>query len=140
MEIKEIMSLLPHRYPMLLIDRIIELEPGKKAVAIKNVSMNEPQFTGHYPNNPILPGVFILEAMAQTTGVAFMSAKEDTAGVPLFAGIDKARFRKTVIPGDQLILTVEITRSRGDIAKVSAQATVQGELVAEAELLFALGK
>lgn len=139
MDIHEIMKILPHRYPLLLIDRIKELEPGKRIVALKNVSINEPQFTGHYPGNPILPGVYILEIMAQATGVLFMSGLKEVEGVPLFAGVDKARFRKQVVPGDQLILEVEILKARGTIVKVSGIATVDNELVAEAELLFALG-
>lgn len=140
MDIKDIMKILPHRYPMLLIDRIIELEPGKRAVSLKNVSINEPQFMGHYPQNPILPGVYILEIMAQTCGVAFLSELKNPEGIPLFAGVDNARFRKTVVPGDQLIVDVRISQKRGNIAKVVGTATVDNEVVAEAQLLFALGK
>ncbi|HPQ11240.1 MAG TPA: 3-hydroxyacyl-ACP dehydratase FabZ, partial [Bacillota bacterium] len=94
MNIQEIMSILPHRYPMLLVDRVLELEPGKRVVTLKNITSNEPQFTGHYPGMPILPGVFILEVMAQSTGIAYMSALEEEGGVPLFAGVDRARFRR----------------------------------------------
>ncbi len=140
MDIKEIMALLPHRYPMLLIDRVLELEPGKRAVTLKNVTINEPQFMGHYPQTPLLPGVYILEIMAQSTGVAFMSDLKDIEGVPLFAGVNKARFRKPVVPGDQLIVEVNIIQSIGNMVKVNSKALVDGEVVAQAELLFALGK
>lgn len=139
MNIQEIMSILPHRYPMLLVDRVLELEPGKRVVTLKNITSNEPQFTGHYPGMPILPGVFILEVMAQSTGIAYMSALEEEGGVPLFAGVDRARFRRQVVPGDQLIVEVNIIKVRGKVVKVHSEAKVDGELAAEAELLFALG-
>ncbi len=139
MNIKEIMALLPHRYPMLLIDRVLELEPGKRVVTLKNVSINEPQFRGHYPQNPLLPGVYILEIMAQSTGIAFMASREEKEGTPLFAGVDKARFRKPVVPGDQLIVEVNIIKAKGNIVRVNSNALVDGKIVAQAELLFALG-
>ncbi|MDD2430713.1 MAG: 3-hydroxyacyl-ACP dehydratase FabZ [Firmicutes bacterium] len=139
MNIQEIMSILPHRYPMLLVDRVLELEPGKRVITLKNVTVNEPQFTGHYPEMPILPGVYILEIMAQSTGIAYMSSLKEAGGVPLFVGVDKARFRRQVIPGDQLIVEVNIIRAKGNVVKVHSKATVEDDLVAEADLLFALG-
>lgn len=140
MEAAEIMRLLPHRYPMLLVDRIVELEPGRRAVGIKNVSVNEPVFTGHYPERPIFPGVLIVEAMAQVGGVALLPEGEgaDSGGrVPLLTGLDKVRFRRPVVPGDQLRIEVTTLRMRGAIGKVAAHATVDGEPAAEAELMFA---
>ncbi|MFS8544433.1 MAG: 3-hydroxyacyl-ACP dehydratase FabZ, partial [Limnochordales bacterium] len=133
------------RYPMLMVDRIEELEPGKRAVGIKNVTINEPVFTGHYPELPILPGVLILEAMAQVGGLALLPAEgpEDQAGergVPLFTGVDKARFRRPVGPGDQLRIEVTVLRVRGSIGKIAARATVDGQAVAEAELMFMWGR
>lgn len=145
MDVREIMRRLPHRYPMLMVDRIEELEPGKRAVGIKNVTINEPVFTGHYPELPILPGVLILEAMAQVGGLALLPAEgpEDQAGergVPLFTGVDKARFRRPVGPGDQLRIEVTVLRARGSIGKIAARATVDGQAVAEAELMFMWGR
>ncbi|HLT59528.1 MAG TPA: 3-hydroxyacyl-ACP dehydratase FabZ [Limnochordales bacterium] len=145
MDVREIMRRLPHRYPMLMVDRIEELEPGKRAVGIKNVTINEPVFTGHYPELPILPGVLILEAMAQVGGLALLPAEgpEDQAGergVPLFTGVDKARFRRPVGPGDQLRIEVTVLRVRGSIGKIAARATVDGQAVAEAELMFMWGR
>jgi 3-hydroxyacyl-[acyl-carrier-protein] dehydratase len=134
LDIGAIRGLLPHRYPMLLVDRLLELEPGQRAVAIKNVTINEPFFTGHYPQLPVMPGVLIIEAMAQTSGLAFHN--EVPQGVPLLAGIDKARFRKQVTPGDQLRIEVKVLRKGQKLSKVWAQATVAGEVAAEAEMLF----
>lgn len=140
MEATDIMRLLPHRYPMLMIDRILELEYGKRAVGIKNVTVNEPVFTGHYPEQPIFPGVLIIEAMAQVGGIALLPAGE-TAGaggkVPLLTGVDKVRFRRPVVPGDQMRVEVTTLRMRGTIGKVAGRVTVGEELVAEAELMFA---
>lgn len=135
---REIMDILPHRYPFLLVDRITELEPGVRAVGIKNVTANEPQFTGHWPGNPVMPGVLIIEAMAQVGGIMLLSMVEDTDLLALFGGIDKARFRRQVLPGDQLRFEVELIRRKGPIGKVNAVATVDGEVAAEAELMFAL--
>ena len=140
-EINEIMKILPHAYPFLLVDRIIELEPGKRIVGIKNVTYNEPFFQGHFPGRPIMPGVLIVEAMAQAAGVlAFKSMPEEEQGKPVyFLGIDNVRFRKPVVPGDQLRLELEITKHRQAIWGFKGKALVDGKLVAEAELLAMLG-
>jgi 3-hydroxyacyl-[acyl-carrier-protein] dehydratase len=141
-EIREIMNLLPHAYPFLLVDRIVELEPGKRIVGIKNVTYNEPFFPGHFPGRPVMPGVLIIEAMAQTAGVlAFKSISEEHQRKPVyFLGIDKVRFRKPVIPGDQLRLELDITKHRQAIWGFKGNALVDGKLVAEAELLAMLGE
>ncbi len=136
--IDEIRKRLPHRYPFLMVDRVLELEEGVRAVARKNVTINEPFFQGHYPEEPIMPGVMIVEAMAQVGGLAAGGTKKGL--VPLFAAIDKAKFRRLVKPGDVLTITVEILRARGSIAKVAARAEVDGELAAEGVLTFALVK
>ncbi len=140
-EIKEIMQILPHAYPFLLVDRIIEMDPGKRVVGIKNVTYNEPFFPGHFPGRPIMPGVLIVEAMAQTAGIlAFKSMPEEEQGKRVyFLGIDNVRFRKTVVPGDQLRLELEITKHRQSIWGFKGKALVDGKLVAEAELLAMLG-
>ena len=138
MDIKEIQEILPHRYPFLLIDRVIEVEPGKRAVAIKNVTFNEPQFTGHWPGNPMMPGVLVLEAMAQTGGIMLLTAIEDSGRNALFGGLDNVRFRRQVIPGDQLRLEATVIRRKSDAGKVRVVATVDGEVAAEGEFLFAL--
>jgi 3-hydroxyacyl-[acyl-carrier-protein] dehydratase len=135
---QEIMAIIPHRYPFLLIDRIIELEPGKYAVAEKLVSIGEPFFQGHFPDYPIMPGVLIVEALAQTGSVAGLSLPEYRGKLAVFAGIDKVRFRRPVVPGDTLRLEVRLDRMRRGIGRGSATATVAGELACEGELLFAL--
>ncbi len=145
MDVREILRRLPHRYPMLMVDRVVEFEPGKRAVGIKNVTITEPFFTGHYPDLPILPGVLILEAMAQVGGICLMpeeghQAVAGEALVPLFTGVDSARFRRPVTPGDQLRIEVTVLRVRGTIGKIAAEATVDGQVVAEAELMFAWGR
>lgn len=135
MEITEIMNILPHRYPFLLIDRILELEPGKSARGLKNVSINEPFFAGHFPGHPIMPGVLIVEAMAQVGGVlAFKSAGVVNKAV-YFMGIDNARFRKPVVPGDTVEFVLTVTKCRGVIWVFKGEAFVAGALVAEAELM-----
>ncbi len=141
MEIKEIIHILPHAYPFLLVDRIIEMEPGKRIVGIKNVTYNEPFFPGHFPGRPIMPGVLIVEAMAQTAGIlVFNSLPQEPYKPPIyFLGIDNVRFRKPVIPGDQLHLELEITKHRQSIWGFKGKALVDGKLVAEAELLAMLG-
>ncbi len=140
MEIKEIMRILPHAYPFLLVDRIIEVEAGKRIVGIKNVTYNEPFFPGHFPGRPIMPGVLIVEAMAQTAGVLVFSSLPEQFKAPVyFLGIDNVRFRKPVIPGDQLRLELEITKHRQSIWGFKGKALVDGNLVAEAELLAMLG-
>lgn len=138
MDIREIMSILLHRYPFILVDRIIELEAGKRAVGIKNVSMNEPFFQGHFPDYPVMPGVLIAEALAQLGAVAVLSCDEYREKLPVFAGMDKFRFRRQVVPGDQLRLEADIIRLRGTIGKGTVKATVEGEVAAEGEILFAL--
>jgi 3-hydroxyacyl-[acyl-carrier-protein] dehydratase len=139
--IEEIMKILPHAFPFLLVDRIVEIEPGKRIVGIKNVTYNEPFFPGHFPGRPIMPGVLIVEAMAQTAGVlAFKSMPEEQQGKPVyFLGIDNVRFRKPVVPGDQLRLELEITKHRQAIWGFKGKASVDGKSVAEAELLAMLG-
>jgi beta-hydroxyacyl-ACP dehydratase FabZ len=136
--IQEIMDTLPHRYPFLLIDKIIEMEMGKRVVGIKNVTMNEPFFQGHFPGHPIMPGVLILEAMAQTGGVlALKSVPPDQVKnkVLYFMSIDKAKFRKPVVPGDQLRFEIDVIKQRSNIMSLKAQAMVDGAVVAEAELM-----
>jgi len=140
LDIKQIQEIIPHRYPFLLIDRIEELIPGQKAVGYKNVSMNEYFFQGHFPNEPVMPGVLIIEALAQTGAVAILSKEEFKGKIAFFGGIDKARFKRVVIPGDTIKLEVEIVKSRGNIGFGNAKATVEGVVVAQAELTFAVGK
>lgn len=138
MDIKEIMEILPHRYPFLLVDRIEEMVPGVRAVGIKNVTMNEPFFQGHFPGHPVMPGVLIIEALAQVGAVAVLSMPDFAGKLALFAGIDKARFRRQVVPGDVLRLEAELVRMRGSLGKSKATAHVGSDLAAEAELLFAV--
>lgn len=132
---REIMSILPHRYPFLLIDRILALEPGKSARGLKNVTINEPFFNGHFPGHPIMPGVLIVEAMAQVGGVLAFKSADVTNKVVYFMGIDNARFRKPVLPGDTLEINVAVTKCRGTIWAFKGTATVGGALVAEADLM-----
>lgn len=138
MDINAIQATLRHRYPFLLVDRILEMEPAKRAVGLKNVTVNEAFFNGHFPGNPIMPGVLILEAMAQVAGVLLLSGTDNQGKLALFAGMDRVRFRKTVVPGDQLISEVTILKRKGDVGKVGAVGRVGGEVVAEGEFLFAL--
>jgi 3-hydroxyacyl-[acyl-carrier-protein] dehydratase len=141
-EISEIMKILPHAYPFLLVDRIVEIELEKRIVGIKNVTYNEPFFPGHFPGRPIMPGVLIVEAMAQTAGVlVYKSLPEEKSGQAVFfLGIDHARFRKPVTPGDQLRLELEITKHRQAIWGFKGKALVDDKLVAEAELLAMMGE
>ncbi len=134
----EIQRLIPHRYPLLLIDRVIEIEPGKRIVGVKNVTVNEPFFQGHFPGYPIMPGVMIVEALAQAGAVLLLSLPGERGKLPLFAGIDGFRFRRPVVPGDQLRLEVEFTMRRGSVGRGRARATVDGEVAAEGELTFAV--
>ena len=138
LDVRAIQALIPHRYPILLVDRIVELEPGQRAVGLKNVSANEWFFEGHFPANPIMPGVLIVEALAQTGAVAALSAEEFKGKLGLFAGIDGVRFRRQVVPGDQLRLEVEMERLRRGIGRAAARASVDGETAAEGRLTFAL--
>jgi 3-hydroxyacyl-[acyl-carrier-protein] dehydratase len=138
MDVYEILSRLPHRFPMLMIDRVLECEPGKRIVALKNVSINEPFFQGHFPGMPILPGVLILEAMAQAAGLlAFstMGHQADDQSLYYFAGIDNARFKRPVKPGDQLILEVQATANRLNLWKFKCVAKVDGQVATEAEIM-----
>ena len=141
MDINEILHYLPHRYPFLLVDRILELDEGERVLALKNVTINEPFFPGHFPHRPVMPGVLILEALAQAAAVlSFKTEGEvpDENSVVYFAGIDKARFKRPVVPGDQLLLEVRIGRKMRNIWKYEAVARVGDELAAEAELMCAI--
>lgn len=139
MDIKEIQNIIPHRYPMLLIDRIVELEPLKRIVALKNVTINESVFQGHFPGAPVFPGVFIIEAMAQAGAVLLFREVPDRENkLLLFTGIDEARFRKPVVPGDQLRLELTVQRYKMGFAKLRGEAFVEGQLVAEANISSAL--
>ncbi|MDR2689212.1 MAG: 3-hydroxyacyl-ACP dehydratase FabZ [Azoarcus sp.] len=141
MDINEILRYLPHRYPFLLVDRVLTVEEGKRIVALKNVTMNEHFFPGHFPHHPVMPGVLIIEAMAQAAALLSfrsMDVKPDENSVVLFAGIDHARFKRQVVPGDQLIFEIEITQSKRNIYKYKGVARVDDELAAEAELMCAL--
>jgi 3-hydroxyacyl-[acyl-carrier-protein] dehydratase len=139
LSIEEIQELLPHRYPFLLVDRIIDYVPGKKAVGIKNVSFNEPQFQGHFPGRSLMPGVLIIEAMAQVGGVVMTQMPDSQGGLFVFAGIDKVRFRRQVVPGDQLVMTVELLWvKQRRFGKMQGKAEVNGQLAAEGELMFSL--
>jgi 3-hydroxyacyl-[acyl-carrier-protein] dehydratase len=141
MDIHEILECLPHRYPILLVDRVLEVVPGERITALKNVSMNEPFFPGHYPHHPVMPGVLIVEAMAQTAAILSfktMGVKPDDKSVYYFVGIDGARFKRPVSPGDQLIMEVSIGVIKRGIWKYKAQARVDGQLACEAELICTL--
>jgi len=139
LDVQAIQEIIPHRYPFLLVDRILELEVGKRAVGQKNVTMNEPFFQGHFPGYPVMPGVLIVEALAQVGAVAILAAEEHRGKIAFFAGIDNFRFRSQVKPGDVLTLEVELTRVRGSIGKGRGVAKVGDTVVAEGELMFALG-
>ena len=137
--IEEIQELLPHRYPFLLVDRIIDYVPGKKAVGIKNVTFNEPQFQGHFPGRSLMPGVLIIEAMAQVGGVVMTQMPNSQGGLFVFAGIDKVRFRRQIVPGDQLVMTVELLWvKQRRFGKMQGRAEVDGQLAAQGELMFSL--
>lgn len=141
MDIYEVLKHIPQRFPMLMIDRVKECEPGKRAVALKNVSANEPHFPGHFPHRPIMPGVLILEAMAQTAGVVVFSGREaqdHAETLYYYVGIDNARFKKPVVPGDQLELEVELVRMLRGIGRFACVARVAGQVVAEATILCAV--
>jgi len=136
---EEILGLLPHRYPFALVDKVIEHIPGKKAVAVKNVSLNEPQFQGHFPERPLMPGVLIVESMAQVGGLIVTQMQDLPKGLFVFAGINNVKFRKPVIPGDQLVITCELLSiKRQRFGKVKGEAHVDGTLVCAGELMFSL--
>ena len=139
-EAAEIMQVIPHRYPFLLIDRVIEIEPGVRVVAIKNVTANEPQFTGHFPGRPIMPGVLMIEALAQAGAAVVLSLPENRGKLALFAGVDECRFRRTVIPGDTLRLEVTVEKLQRLFGRARAVATVNGEVAVEAILSFIIPK
>jgi 3-hydroxyacyl-[acyl-carrier-protein] dehydratase len=139
LNIDEIKEIIPHRYPFLLVDKILEVVEGEKAVGVKNVTANEEFFQGHFPNYPVMPGVLIVEALAQVGAVAMLKKEENRGRLAFFAGIDKCRFKRQVRPGDVLKLEVEMTRVRGAMGKGKGLATVDGEVVCETELMFALG-
>ena len=141
MELTDILKLLPHRYPILLVDRVLELEPGKSVVALKNVTANESFFQGHFPGYPVMPGVLIVEAMAQAGCVMMLSGVNDPeTKVPFFAGIDRCKFRRPVVPGDQLRLELDVLRQRGGSCKLVGKAMVGDGLAAEAEIMAVLGE
>jgi 3-hydroxyacyl-[acyl-carrier-protein] dehydratase len=143
MDIHEILERLPHRYPFLLIDRVLSVDPGKEIVALKNVTINEPFFPGHYPHHPVMPGMLVIEAMAQAAAIlsfTSMGNKPDDNSVYYFVGIDGARFKRPVVPGDQLILKVTSTRSLRGLWKFSAVAEVDGQVAALAEIMCTMRK
>lgn len=137
---EQIKEVIPHRDPFLFLDEVIELEPGRRAVALKQVRPEEPHFQGHFPGQPIMPGVLIVEALAQAGAVAALSLPENREKLVLFAGIDGVRFKRPVVPGDTLTLEVEMTKMRGVIGKADARASVDGELACKAELTFAIAE
>lgn len=134
LEAADIMRILPHRYPFLLVDRVIELEPGKRIVALKAVTANEPHFTGHFPGRPIMPGVLMVEALAQAAGIAVVSLPEYRGKLGLFAGIDECRFKRMVVPGDTLRLEATVEKLRGVFGRLRAVGTVDGEVAVEATI------
>ena len=138
LDVREIMKILPHRYPMLLIDRITELEPMVRARGYKNITANEPMFMGHFPGNPLLPGVYMIEALAQLGGTTILEAGEIARKVPCLAGIDKAKFRRPVVPGDRLDMEARVLRMRMNIGWVAVEASVDGKAVVSADLMFSV--
>ncbi len=138
LDVREIMKILPHRYPILLIDRITDFEPMKYARGYKNVTIAEPVFSGHFPGNPVLPGVYIIEAMAQVGGIAILASGDMARKIPYLAGIDRAKFRRPVVPGDQLLMEATVVKTRLNIGWVIAEAKVHGKLVCSAELSFSI--
>lgn len=139
LDINEIKKILPHRYPMLLVDRILEVEPMKRAVGIKNITANEMQFLGHFPNEPIMPGVLLIEAMAQVGGVAMLYPEENRGKIAVFAKIDNVRFRKKVVPGDQVVTTAEVTKiMRGNMGIIHCEGKVDGKVACECDCTFAI--
>lgn len=136
----DIQNILPHRYPFLLVDKILEIETGKKAVGLKNVTINEPFFQGHFPGNPIMPGVLIVEAMAQVGGIAILSMEEHKGKLAVFTGIEKMKFRKQVVPGDTLIMEAELIAFKMGIGKAKVCAKVEGKIAAQGEVMFAIVK
>jgi 3-hydroxyacyl-[acyl-carrier-protein] dehydratase len=143
MDIEAILRKLPHRYPFILVDRVLELVPGERVVALKNVTINEPYFAGHFPGHPVMPGVLIIETLAQACAILALEtlgAKEGDGTLFYFAGIDAARFKKLVVPGDQLRLEAELVRSKRGVGKFTARALVDGQVVCETEMMCAVRK
>jgi 3-hydroxyacyl-[acyl-carrier-protein] dehydratase len=138
LDVEDIRTLLPHRYPMLLVDRVLEITPGQRVVGLKNVTINEPYFNGHFPGQAVMPGVMILECMAQVAGLIMLSVPEHTGKLAYIGTINKARFRKPVIPGDTLIIEANLGKMRGDIGEAHMTAKVEGELVARCDMMFAM--
>ena len=138
MDIKELLEVMPHRYPFLLLDRILEVSPGEKAVGLKNVTINEPFFQGHFPGEPVMPGVMMIEALAQVGCAAILSAPEHRGKLVYFAGINKFRFKEVVRPGDQLILEIRLMQMRGSLGKGEGEIKVADKVVASGELMFAV--
>ncbi len=138
LEAREIQKIIPHRYPLLLVDRILELEPMKRAVGVKNITMNEMQFIGHFPGEPIMPGIMLIEAMAQVGGVAMLYPEENRGKIAVFGKIDNVRFRRQVVPGDQVITTATVTKIRGNMGIIRCEGMVDGKLACEGEFTFAI--
>jgi len=134
------MQVLPHRYPFLLVDRITELVPAQRAVGIKNITINEPYFTGHFPDHPVVPGVLMIEAMAQVGACALLSLEEYRDCLPFLAGVDRARFKRPAVPGDSLIISTELIKIRGAFGKGKGQIKVGDEIICAAEFMFALNR
>lgn len=138
LDVQKIKEIIPHRYPFLLVDKVTEMEEGERVVGLKNVSANEPFFAGHFPDYPVMPGVLILEALAQVGAIAVLDIEQNKGKIGFLAGVDKCRFKRQVQPGDQLRLEVEILRMKGSIGKGKGIATVNGEVACEAEIMFAI--
>ncbi|HIS29117.1 MAG TPA: 3-hydroxyacyl-ACP dehydratase FabZ [Candidatus Avamphibacillus intestinigallinarum] len=138
LNVQEIQNIIPHRYPFLLVDKVLEVEEGKRVVGVKNVTINEPFFQGHFPEYPVMPGVLIVESLAQVGAIAMLQKEENKGKLGFLAGVDKCRFKRQVKPGDELKLEVEITRLKGAIGKGKGRATVDGEVACEAEIMFAI--
>lgn len=137
-DVQQIKDIIPHRYPFLLVDKVVEMEEETRVVGIKNVTINEPFFQGHFPEHPVMPGVLILEALAQVGAIAVLDMEKNKGKIGFLAGVDKCRFKRQVQPGDQLRLEVEILRMKGPIGKGKGIATVDGEVACEAEIMFAI--
>lgn len=138
LDIREIQKVLPHRYPLLLVDRILELEPLKRAVGLKNITMNEMQFMGHFPGEPIMPGIMLIEAMAQVGGVAMLYSAENRGKIAVFGKIDNVRFRRQIVPGDQVITTAVVTKIRGNMGVIHCEGVVEGKPACQGDFTFAI--
>lgn len=139
-DINQIKTMLPHRYPFLLVDRVLEFVPKQRLVALKNVTVNENFFNGHFPQKPVMPGVLIIESMAQAAGLVMLSEDEHKGKIPYFTGIDNARFRRPIVPGDQIIIEIEVIRLKGNVGRAKAIAKVDNQIATEAELMFVMGE